>query len=240
VTADGLATVIAASPEPHWGPDGLLAGIVQDARDGRVLMLGWLDREAWRATLASGLVHFHSRSRGRLWRKGETSGHELRLVAAELDCDADAVLLHVEAAGPTCHTGARSCFDAGPKVAGPTEATASTAATAAQRQGFAWLEALWATIERRAAERPAGSHTAELLTGGVDAAARKVTEEATEVLLAAKDDAAAAAAGTDRATTRAAFVAELADLLDHALVLCAERGIPPAEALEVLQARHRP
>ncbi len=105
-------------------------------------------------------------------------------------------------------------------------------------QGFAWLETLWATIESRAAERPESSYTARLLAGGVDATARKVTEEATEVLIAAKDDAAAEAAGADRSITSGALVEEAADLLYHALVLVAERGATPAAIIEVLRARH--
>ena len=105
-------------------------------------------------------------------------------------------------------------------------------------QGFAWLETLWSTIVERAADRPAGSYTARLLDGGVDAAGRKVTEEATEVLIAAKDDAAREAAGADRRDTREALAGETADLLYHTLVLLAERGLDPAAALAVLRARH--
>ena len=97
----------------RFGPDGLVAAVVQDVADGRVLMVGWQDAEALGATLASGEVHFHSRSRDALWRKGETSGNTLAVVALELDCDGDAVLIRARPAGPTCHTGARSCFDAG-------------------------------------------------------------------------------------------------------------------------------
>jgi phosphoribosyl-ATP pyrophosphohydrolase/phosphoribosyl-AMP cyclohydrolase len=210
-----------------FGPDGLVPVVVQDARDGRVLMLAWADHEALTATLATGEVHFHSRSRGRLWRKGETSGHVLRLVELALDCDGDALLATVDPVGPTCHRGTRSCFD--PDGA-PAEATT---------QGFGWLEALWDTIEDRANARPDGSYTARLLAGGVDAAGRKVTEEATEALLAAKDDAAGQSLGQDRTPTRAALAAEVADLLYHALVLLAERQLPPSAVIDVLRARHR-
>jgi phosphoribosyl-ATP pyrophosphohydrolase/phosphoribosyl-AMP cyclohydrolase len=214
-------------PRPAWGPDGLVAGIVQDVADGRVLMLGWLDAEALTATVTTGLVHFHSRSRDRLWRKGETSGHELRLQELALDCDGDALLLRVVPIGPTCHTGARSCFDAGERVepqGGPA-------------QGFAWLETLWATIDGRATTRPSGSYTARLLDGGVDAVGRKVVEEATEVLLAAKDDATAQRLGEDREIPRTALAGELADLVYHALVLCVERSLPPADVMRVLRER---
>jgi len=212
---------------PRWGPDGLAPAIVQDATDGRVLMLAWMDEEAWRATRETGVVHFHSRARDRLWRKGETSGHELHLRAIALDCDADAILLSVDPVGPTCHRETRSCFD-------PDDAPAT-----ADSQGFAWLEGLWATIASRAAERPTGSYTAGLLDGGVDAVGRKVTEEATEVLLAAKDDAVAERAGADRAATRDALAGETADLLYHALVLLAERGIAPSSVIDVLRDRAR-
>jgi phosphoribosyl-ATP pyrophosphohydrolase/phosphoribosyl-AMP cyclohydrolase len=215
--------------DPLWGPNGLSPAIVQDARDGRVLMLGWMDDEAWRATRETGKVHFHSRTRDRLWRKGESSGHELIVREIALDCDADAILVTVDPIGPTCHRGTRSCFDH--------EDATSPARPA---QGFAWLEELWSTIADRAAERPAGSYTAELLDAGVDAVGRKVTEEATEVLLAARDDAEAERGGTDREATHEALAAETADLLYHALVLLAERGATPSNPLDVLRARHAP
>lgn len=216
-----------SAPEVRFGADGLVPAIVQDAADGTVLMLGWMDGEALDATIASGEVHFHSRSRDKLWRKGETSGNVLRLVALAADCDADALLVTAEPTGPTCHRGTRTCFDA----AEPTERPA--------RQGFAWLETLWTTIAARARDRPAGSYTAELLNGGVDAAARKVAEEATEVVMAAKDDAAAESVATDRTATRHALAGEVADLAYHALVLLAERGATPSLVIDELRSRSR-
>ena len=220
-------TTAARRSAPLWGPNGLAPAIVQDARDGRVLMLGWMDEEAWQVTAETGRVHFHSRTRDRLWRKGESSGHELIVREIALDCDADAILVTVDPIGPTCHRQTRSCFDA---EGAPAEATT---------QGLAWLESLWTTIAGRAAERPAGSYTTTLLEGGVDAAGRKVTEEATEVLIAAKDDAAAEASGTDRSSTRDALADETADLLYHALVLLAERDIAPSAVIDVLRGRDR-
>ncbi|MBF6604332.1 MAG: bifunctional phosphoribosyl-AMP cyclohydrolase/phosphoribosyl-ATP diphosphatase HisIE [Chloroflexi bacterium] len=214
---------------PSYGPDGLAPAIVQDAADGRVLMLGYVDAEALAATLATGEVHFHSRSRGRLWRKGETSGNTLRLRDLSLDCDEDAILLTVDPAGPTCHRGTRSCFDAAATVDEPQGVPTA--------QGFAWLETLWRTVDERTRSRPLGSYTGSLLAGGVDAVGRKVVEEATEVLIAAKDDA-AAEPGT-RSATRTALAGETADLLYHALVLLAERGLPPTEVIDVLRSRHR-
>ena len=206
----------------RFGVDGLVPAVVQDAADGRVLMLAYMDAEALEATQATGDVHFHSRSRGRLWRKGETSGNGLRVRGLALDCDGDALLITAEPAGPTCHRGTRSCFD--PEDARPAPPT----------QGFAWLETLWWTIAERAAERPSGSYTTSLLDGGVDIAGRKVTEEATEVLIAAKDDAVASSPAT-----REALAGEAADLLYHALVLLAERDLPPSAVIDVLQARRR-
>ena len=210
----------------RFDADGLVATVVQDRRDGRVLMVAYMDAEALAATISTGEVHFHSRSRGRLWRKGETSGNVLALVGLAIDCDGDALLVTVDPAGPTCHRGTRSCFDPDGAPAGPTT------------QGFAWLESLWATIAARAVDRPAGSYTVSLLDGGVDAVGRKVTEEATEVLMAAKDDAAAEARGADRSAPRTALAGEAADLLYHALVLLAERDLAPSTVIDTLRARH--
>jgi phosphoribosyl-ATP pyrophosphohydrolase/phosphoribosyl-AMP cyclohydrolase len=220
-------TPAAAPLEPAYGPDGLIPVIVQDVPDGRVLMLAYADAEALAATAASGELHFHSRARDRLWRKGETSGNTLTVRALALDCDGDALLATVEPAGPTCHRGTRSCFDL--------EGTPAIAP-----QGFAWLETLWTTIADRVATRPEGSYTASLLDGGVDAVGRKVTEEATEVLLAAKDDATAEGAGEDRTPARQALAGEAADLLYHTLVLLAQRGLPPSEVIAALRSRHPP
>ncbi len=245
--------------EVRYDAMGLVPVVVQDAGDGRVLMLAWANAEAVAATLSTGDVHFFSRSRRALWRKGETSGHVLRLVDLALDCDGDALLVRVIPAGPTCHRGERSCFDpdgfaaddAGTAPAGSAD-TAATGAPATARdestgvpaiqpaapQGFAWLETLWSTIADRAARRPESSYTARLLATGVDGPARKVAEEATEVLMAAKDDAAVEAGAGDRSATRDALTGEAADLLYHALVLLAERGVPPADVLARLRARH--
>ncbi len=224
----------------RWGAGGLVPVIVQDARDGRILMLAYANAEALAATLATGEVHFFSRSRQRLWRKGETSGNVLHLRGLVLDCDGDALLATVEPVGPTCHRGTRSCFDLGdaPSDRRSGEAPTTTWIPSPPIQGFAWLERLWATITDRADRRPAGSYTATLLAAGVDGPARKVAEEATEVLMAAKDDAVAEASGADRAVLRDALAGEAADLLYHALVLLAERGIPPSAVIERLRRRH--
>lgn len=188
--------------------------VVQDVHSGAVLMVGYGNEESRRATEETGFVHFWSRSRNTLWKKGETSGNTLRLVDAVEDCDGDAVLVRAEPAGPTCHTGTTTCFGDDRSV------------------GFAALAGLHEVIADRAATRPAGSYTVELLDGGVDACARKVVEEAAEVAFAAKDH----AAGNGDAE---AVAGEAADLLYHLLVLLAERGVDPGSVMERLVARRR-
>lgn len=209
----------------RWGPGGLVPAIAQDARDGRILMVAWQDAEALDATLRTGEAHFHSRSRGRLWRKGEESGNVLSVTGIVADCDADTILLRVVPAGPACHTGAATCFTGGPAAGDRTT-----------QDGLGWLDVLWATVAERAATRPEGSYTARLLAAGVDGPARKVAEEAVEVLMAAKDDAVAERAGEPRGTD--ALAGEAADLVYHLLVLLAERGMEPAQVIRVLRARH--
>jgi phosphoribosyl-ATP pyrophosphohydrolase/phosphoribosyl-AMP cyclohydrolase len=175
----------------------LRPAIVQDAGSGRVLMLAWMDDEAERLTRETGEAWFWSRSRERLWRKGETSGNTLAVEELRDDCDGDALLLRVRPAGPACHTGALSCF----------------------------APALWRTIAERAAQRPAGSYTTELLEAGIGACARKVGEEAVEVSVAALDE------SDER------VVEEAADLVYHLYVLLAARGIDIAQVDEVLAVR---
>jgi phosphoribosyl-AMP cyclohydrolase / phosphoribosyl-ATP pyrophosphohydrolase len=227
-----MSTRIAVS-DVAWGENGLVPAIVQDAADGRVLMLAYVDAEALAATYATGEIHFHSRKRDRLWRKGEESGNVLRFVEVSADCDSDSLLFTANPAGPTCHSGTRSCFDPHGAEADQDQSTAESG----EPQGFAWLETLWATIDARSSADPAASYTARLLAGGVDAPARKVAEEATEVLMAAKDD--AVAAPDARAKTRDDLTGEVADLLYHTLVLLRERGLPPAAVIARLRERHK-
>lgn len=144
--------------------DGLLPAIVQDAATLRVLMLGYMDRAALAATLASGHVTFYSRSKQRLWTKGESSGHVLALVSVEVDCDADTLLVQARPHGPTCHLDRTSCFPDAPG------------------DGLAELDALIAQRER---ERPQGSYTTRLFEGGIRRIAQKVGEEGVETALAA-------------------------------------------------------
>lgn len=150
---------------------GLLPAIVQHAATRRVLMLGWMDRDALQATLATRRVTFWSRTRQRAWTKGERSGHVLDLQAVETDCDRDTLLVQALPRGPACHVGTPSCFAEAPDD---------------------FLAALDALVARRERERPPGSYTARLFDGGVRGIAQKVGEEAVETALAAvaQDDAA--------------------------------------------------
>lgn len=198
--------------------DGLLPAVVQDADSLRVLMLGYMDRAALQATLDSGRVTFYSRSRQRLWTKGESSGHTLDLVGIEADCDSDTLLVQARPQGPTCHLDRTSCFEHAP---GREVASAQTGAAPAF---LPELDALIATRER---ERPAGSYTTRLFEGGVRGIAQKVGEEGVETALAAvaQDD--------------AALLGEAGDLLYHLLVLLRARGLGLAEVEAVLARRHR-
>ena len=162
------------APDPDrldWAKgEGLLPAIVQDALSGMVLMLGYMNREAYAETLACGEAVFFSRSRNTLWRKGETSGNVLKIVSIHTDCDADTLLLRAEPAGPTCHLGTRSCFG---------EPLAAT-----------MLDELEQVIDARLAEKPEDSYVARLAAAGPARAAQKVGEEGVETALAAvtRDD----------------------------------------------------
>lgn len=163
-----MANEILASFDPDslaWDKqDGLLPVIVQDADTLRVLMLGYMDRAALSATCDSGRVTFFSRSKQRLWTKGESSGHFLRLVRIETDCDADTLLVQAHPAGPTCHLGRPSCFPDAPRD---------------------FLAELDSFIAQRERERPAGSYTTKLFESGIKRIAQKVGEEGVETALAA-------------------------------------------------------
>lgn len=146
--------------------DGLLPAVVQDRVSGRLLMLGYMNREALDATLASGLVTFFSRSKQRLWQKGETSGNVLRLVSVHEDCDGDALLVLADPQGPTCHLGTTSCFGGEP-------------------EGPAWLGELSRIVAERAASADDSSYTRKLIDAGVERIAQKIGEEGVEIALAA-------------------------------------------------------
>jgi len=190
---------------------GLVPVVVQDWRTGEVLTLAYANAEAVDATRRTGELHLWSRSRGELWHKGATSGNVQRVRALRLDCDGDALLALVEPAGPACHTGERTCFHSGDlEPPAPHEA----------------LPALERTLADRAAHRPAGSYTAELLADPPRIGA-KVREEAEEVARAAREEA-------DERVDE-----EAADVLYHLAVLLRSRGRALADAEEVLNGRRR-
>ena len=179
----------------RYDDTGLVPAIVQDAGTGSVLMLAYMDREALAATLATREVHFHSRSRGKLWKKGETSGNVLHFVDLAVDCDGDALLVKAHPAGPTCHTGDATCF-------GPTNET----------DLGRFVSELAATLAQRKRDLPAGSYSAELFRGGTSAIAEKLVEEANET--------AAALRGEGRERT----ISELTDVLYVLMVAATEVG----------------
>lgn len=195
---------------------GLIPAIVQHARSGEVLMLGYMNEAALQQTLATRQVTFWSRSRQSLWRKGETSGHVLRLVEIRQDCDGDTLLVLAEPAGPTCHTGRTSCF----------HQTLDGATTDARVPPSLVLTDLADLIAQRASTMPEGSYTTRLLTGGVDRIGKKIGEEAAEVIIAAKNG------------VPAELAWELADLIYHALVLLQQQGVTPETVWAELRRRH--
>ena len=188
--------------------DGLLPVVVQDARTLQVLMLGYMNREALARTLESGFVTFHSRSKGRLWMKGETSGNRLAVRTVHSDCDSDALLIEAVPEGPTCHLGTTSCFS----EAGPS--------------GVGWLAKLAGIVEQRASAGASESYTAKLLAEGPIRIAQKIGEEGVEVALA----------GATGDTAQC--VSETADLLYHLTVLMQARGFTWDEVAAELAARH--
>lgn len=196
-----------------WNAAGLIPAIAQDASTGEVLMLAWMNQESLRLTLESGCATYFSRSRQRLWRKGETSGHTQRVLRLSYDCDGDAILLQVNQTGPACHTGRRTCFH-NPVVDGDLPATADI------------LHTIEATIADRAAHPKPGSYTNYLLDKGAEKICKKVGEEATEAVIAAMKADADGLAG------------ETADLLYHLAVLLYSQGVSWQDVWEVLKKRH--
>lgn len=187
---------------------GLLPAIIQDARTGQVLMLGYMNEEAAVTTVASGKVTFFSRSKNRLWTKGETSGNYLAYYGAALDCDRDTILVQAIPAGPACHTGARTCF------------------TDDLPANVGFLAHLDQLVSQRRADMPDGSYTTSLFSAGAARIAQKVGEEGVELALARmKDD-------------RAEIANEAADLLYHMLVLLADSDMSLEDAVDILRQRH--
>lgn len=205
---------------------GLVPCVMQDWASGEVLTLAYMNEEAIQLTVETGEIHFFSRSRQEIWRKGETSGNVQRLRQLRYDCDGDAVVALVDSSGPACHTGERSCFY---RELGGAAAPEKDAARAEGEPAPAAHEAL-ATLERtlrqRQSERPPGSYTVELLDDP-ERIGTKVSEEAGEVAAAAREE-------SDRRVAE-----EAADLLYHLSVLLRARGLSPAEVMEVLNGRRR-
>ena len=190
--------------------DGLLPAIVQHWLSGEVLMLGYMNVDALTQTQASGKVTLYSRSKQRLWTKGESSGHVLVLKSIRIDCDADTLLIQADPHGPTCHTGTSSCFGDSADVRPP----------------LGFLAELDALVAQRHAERPEGSYTTQLFDGGIRRIAQKVGEEGVETALAA------VVQGDEE------LLGEAADLIFHLTVALRARGLSLGDVVGVLADRH--
>ena len=211
MTTSGSITNITQRPL-DWGKgDGLIPAVIQDATTGQVLMLGYMNRDSLLATVQSGNVTFFSRSKGRIWVKGETSGHFLKLVSIVPDCDDDSLLVLANPIGPTCHEGTQSCFG-------------DTVSSKAKHLSF--LGKLEDVIAQRIVEKPEGSYTARIWAQGPTRIAQKVGEEGVEVALAAvtQED--------DR------LLGESADLLFHLTLLLKSRNLSLTQAVKELEQRH--
>jgi phosphoribosyl-ATP pyrophosphohydrolase/phosphoribosyl-AMP cyclohydrolase len=200
-----------------YGADGLVPVVVQHHTSGRVLMVGFANREAIERTLASGHAWFFSRSRERLWEKGETSGNFLEVRAIRVDCDADTVIYLCQPTGPTCHTQAPSCFFQ--ELEG---------VPAGETNGEAAAELFDTIRARQESGDPSTSYVAKLLARGVDRITKKIGEEATEVVIAAKN------------ANREELAHEIADLWFHTYVLLAQQGITPEDVWAELRTRRAP
>ena len=197
------------TPNFKKDPNGLLPAIVQDSKTLRVLMLGYMNAEALAKTQATGRVTFYSRSKGRLWTKGEESGNFLSFSAYKLDCDQDALLVYAQPQGPTCHTGADSCWE---------EENSSR---------FGFLSELEETIAQRKNADADTSYVASLFKKGINKIAQKVGEEAVETVIEAKDE------------NSELFLNESADLLFHYLILLQAKGFSLKDIEAVLENRKR-
>ncbi len=191
---------------------GLVPAVVQDAVTRKVLMLGYMNEEAYKLTLDRGLVTFYSRSRSRIWTKGETSGNFLQVREILADCDGDTLLVKAIPSGPVCHTGADTCFGEENK---PSELSSPE-----------FLFYLESVIRDRRSNPIEGSYTNHLFSRGLNKIAQKVGEEAVELIIEAKDD------------DKDLFLGEAADLMYHFLVLLAQKDSTLSEVVEVLKDRH--
>lgn len=189
---------------------GLVPAVIQDYITNKVLMLGFMNEEAFTKTINEGKVTFYSRTKGRLWTKGETSNNFLIVKNYAIDCDNDTILFKVEPIGPTCHTGADTCFN---------EVNVSSKTL--------FIDQLRAVIKDRKQNPDDKSYTASLFRSGINKVAQKVGEEAVEIVIEAKDD------------NKELFMGEAADLLFHYLVLLEAKGYELDEVIEVLESRHK-
>lgn len=190
--------------------DGLIPAIVQDFDSSQVLMMGYMNPEALELTLATKQVTFYSRSKQRLWTKGETSGHVLQLRNLALDCDQDTLLVKVNPIGPTCHTGTTTCWDGDSQ----------------EESQLVWLHQLEQLLAARKSASPESSYTASLYASGTKRIAQKVGEEGVEVALAATGD-------------KAELISESADLIYHLLVLLQDQGLALSDVIDKLKQRHQ-
>lgn len=188
--------------------DGLIPAIVQDHATRQVLMLGYMNAEALAKTVETGKVHFYSRSKQRLWKKGETSGNAFKLIDITVDCDSDALLVEVKPKGPACHTGTVSCFGDDPAP------------------GLGFLAHLRAIIRKRKKDKPKGSYVGSLMARAPKRPAQKVGEEGVEVAMAAVSE------------SKTELKGEAADLLFHLMVLLESRDLSLDDVVEVLRKRH--
>ena len=201
---------------------GLVPAIIQDATTRQVLMLGFMNEEAYEKTVATKHVTFWSRTRNTLWTKGETSGHFLNLVDMKIDCDNDTLLVRVNPVGPTCHTGTDTCWGEENKPIENGELRIENS------NSLLFLSELQSFIDKRKQEMPEGSYTTSLFTKGVNKIAQKVGEEALETVIEATN-------GTDDH-----LVYEASDLLYHLIVLLTEKGLRIEDIAEELHKRHDP
>lgn len=209
---------------------GLLPAIIQDASTLQVLTLGYFNAESLKRTIETGETWFWSRSRSKLWHKGDTSGHKQRVVDLTMDCDLDALRVLVIPAGPACHTGEESCFHNELQLI-PSESAgvlpARAAAGAGKQNPGKVLEELYALVSSRKSHKPAGSYTTYLFTEGLDKILKKVGEESTETIIAAKNE------------DGEALINESCDLLYHLLVLLVECGVNLDQIADELLSRSK-
>jgi phosphoribosyl-ATP pyrophosphohydrolase/phosphoribosyl-AMP cyclohydrolase len=189
--------------------NGLIPAIIQDHKTNKVLMLGFMNKEAYAKTLETKLATFYSRSRKTLWTKGETSGNYLQVKEVLEDCDNDTILIKADPIGPVCHTGTDTCFNEDNKP------------------GLEFITYLAAIIKDRKKNPSEGSYTSSLFKQGINKIAQKVGEEAVELVIEGKDN------------NKALFLNEAADLLFHYLVLLEAKGIEISEVISVLRSRHK-